>query len=170
MTENKIAAIWARISTKEQQTLEAQVAEVKPWLESQGYVVPPERILMVDWTSTAILDCPEMQRLLEWVRKGEIGAIGMVHGDRISALPEHKLHILWLCRDKGVEVLAKNSPILPGDEGMLVEHALTLGKKAQVVRAREGSRWGLNTRAREKHLPPTMAKPYGMRWKSMVMN
>jgi len=152
--DNRVAAIWARISGKGQQTLGGQVAEVKPWLESQGYVVPPERILMVDWTSMAILECPEMQQLIEWVRKGEIGAIGMFHGDRISALTEHKLYILWLCREKGVDVLAKNSPILPGDEGMLVEHALTLGKKAQVMRAREGSRWGLARRVKDKRLPP----------------
>jgi len=48
--------------------------EGKAWLESQGYQVPENRILKVHWTSLAILDCPEMQPLLSWVRNREIDA------------------------------------------------------------------------------------------------
>jgi len=42
---NKIAAIWARVSTELQQSLDSQVARVKSELEKRGYQVPPEYII-----------------------------------------------------------------------------------------------------------------------------
>ena len=37
---NEIAAVWARVSTEPQQTLDSQVARSKAELEKRGYVVP----------------------------------------------------------------------------------------------------------------------------------
>lgn len=83
----KTAAIWARISGPEQQSLPSQVAEVKTWLESQEWAVPSERIIAVDWTSTDILRCPGMQRLLGWVGNREVGAVGSLHLNCFAARP-----------------------------------------------------------------------------------
>ena len=161
---SKIGAIWARVSTEEQQSLDYQVAEVKSWLELQGYHVPADRILKVHWTSLAILDCPEMQTLLSWVRNGEIGAIGTYHSDRLSGKPAHKVYILDQCRRHGVQLLSKNSPVIEGREGELMEYLLAWAKEGQVLYAQEGSKGKLRDRAERSGLPTTCQAPYGYHW------
>ena len=59
MTEKRTGAVWARISTEPQQSLDSQVARAKSELEKRGYIVPPERILKVDWTSLELFHCPQ---------------------------------------------------------------------------------------------------------------
>ena len=66
----KVAAIWARVSTQDQRelSLDGQVERVKAKLEEQGYIVPPERILAVDWTSMNLYACPQESL---WLRLGQ---------------------------------------------------------------------------------------------------
>ena len=158
------AAIWARVSTEGQQSLDYQVAEVKAWLESQGYRVPESRILKVHWTSLAILDCPEMQTLLSWVRNREIDAIGTWHSDRLTGKPAHKVYILDQCQRHGVQFLSKNSPLIEGREGELLEYLLAWAKEGQVLYAQQGSKGKLHDRAKRDGLPTTCQAPYGYRW------
>ena len=54
--------------------------------------------------------------------------------------------------------------MLDGGEGQLVEMALALGKERSVLRAQQGARDGIRTRATQKGLPPNYRSPYGMRW------
>lgn len=160
-----IAAIWARISTPKQGSLEGDVAEVKPWLEAQGYIVPQDKILMIDWSSLSLMECPDMQKLWGWVTSGEISAIGMFDRDRLHSEPAHKLLFLEECERHGVKILAKyGPPLLDGDEGKLIEHALTLGKKKQVLRAQISSKVHLVERATVKGLPTTCQAPLGYGW------
>jgi hypothetical protein len=62
-TVPKIGAVWARVSTEPQQTLDSQVARAKVELEKRGYLVPPERIIKVDWSS---LDLFTNSLIIEW--------------------------------------------------------------------------------------------------------
>jgi hypothetical protein len=165
--ENRVAAIWARISEKRQSelSLDSQVGEVKPWLEEMGYVVPEDRIIAVDWGSLFLMDCPDMEMLLGWIRRREIGAVGMLDRDRLHSEPAHKLLFIEECEKHGVKVLAKyGPPLLEGDEGKLMEHVLTLGKKKQVLRAQIGARIGLRDRPKRCKLPAAPKKIYGYRW------
>lgn len=165
--QTRVAAIWARRSQAHQEaSLESQVLEVKPWLEEQGFVVPRERISAVTWTSLAVLDCPEMQTLLDWIARKEIEAIGMYHSDRLSGKPAEKIYIINFCRKYGVEILSKNSPLLEGREGELMEYIATYAKETQVIGTQQGSRRGLRDRARLRGLSPTMKPVYGMRWEN----
>jgi len=152
------------VSTEEQQSLDYQVAEVKAWLESQGYCVPENRILKVHWTSLAILDCPEMQTLLSWVRNQEIDAIGTWHSDRLSGKPAHKVYILDQCQRHGVQFLSKNSPLIEGRAGELLEYLLAWAKEGQVLYAQQGSKGKLHDRAKRDGLPTTCQSPYGYQW------
>ena len=85
-TAKPIGAVWWRISTKAQADMspETQILEAREMLEAEGYSVPQHRVIGADWHSLAVLDCPEMETLLSWVRHGEIQAIGMYHGDRLA--------------------------------------------------------------------------------------
>ncbi len=168
MTDIKIAAIWARVSTQGQAetSLDSQVNEVKDWLEKQQYVVPDEFILRVTWSSLNLIDCPEAQHLLDLVQKEKIKAIGVFHSDRLGGNPNHKLFVLTECKRHNVQVLAKNSPLLEGKEGELVEYISTWGKEAAVIRTQLGAKVGLRDRALQRGLPPTMARPFGYEWKN----
>ena len=162
---NKIAAVWARISTEPQQSLESQVARSKSELEKRGYLVPPERILKVDWTSLDLFRCPQFQELRGWVHGNEISALGILDRDRLNAIGLQRLVFLSECKEKGVEmVICQGPPILEEPEGQLVELALALGKERQVLRAQQGSRDALHERATVKGLPTTCQPPYGYNW------
>jgi len=162
---NKIGAIWARISTPEQASLESQIVRAKAKLEAQGYTVPAERILAADWTSLDLFSCPCFQSLRQWVERKEIQAIGLLDRDRLEADGLQRLEFLADCRAAGVElVICQGTPILEGDEGQLVELALTIGKKRSVLRAKQGAKDGLHDRAVIKRLPTSHHKVYGYKW------
>ncbi|MFC1957052.1 recombinase family protein [Chloroflexota bacterium] len=162
----KIAAIWARVSTEDKQepSLESQVSEVKSWLEAQGWEIPPERIITVHWTSKNILACPDMQRLLAWVKNGEVGAVGALHLDRFACRMGQMGQILDAFKEGSVELLAKNSPLQAGLLGEAMAMVITIAKALQVERADEGSKTGLHNRAKLRGLPTTCQVPYGYRW------
>ena len=167
MTEpiNKIAAVWARVSTEPQQSLDSQVARSKTELEKRGYFVPPERILRVDWTSLDLLSCPEFQLLRHWVVNKEIGAIGVLDRDRFQAKAIQRLLFLADCREHEVEVVVCQGPPLQLDsDGEWVEFGLAKSKEVSVLRAQQGSRDALRERATVKGLPTTCNPPYGYYW------
>ena len=159
---NEIAGIWARVSTDLQQSLDSQVSRAKSELEKRGYIIPPERILKVDWTSLDLFHCPEFQELHRWIQKKEIAALGILDRDRLNARGLQRLIFLSECKENGVDlVICQGPPILNEPEGQLVELALAIGKERQVLRAQQGSRDALRERATVKGLPTTCQNPYG---------
>lgn len=164
----KIAAIFARVSSpgQEAQSPEGQVAEVKPWLEEQGWIVPEDKIVKVVWSSLDMLRCPETELLLNWARNGDIGAIGLWHIDRLSGEPADKLILKKEFDRHGVTLLPKNSPMFQGREGELWDFLSTWEKKGQVLRTQIGAKKGLRDRAQLKGLPPTTTKDYGYKWET----
>ena len=127
---NEIAAVWARVSTEPQQSLDSQAARSKVELEKRGYVVPPERILKIDWTSLDLLSCPQFQQLRHWVVNKEIGAIGVLDRDRFQAKAVQRLLFLSDCRENQVEVVVCQGPPLQLDsDGEWVEFGLAKSKE-----------------------------------------
>jgi site-specific DNA recombinase len=167
MMKRKIAAIWCRVSTSDQRelSLDSQEVAVRKALENQGYQIPSDYVLKVDWSSLDLMSCPEFQQLRRWVADGSINAVGTLDRDRLQAQGLQRLIFLSECRDLGVPmVTVQGAPMLEGGEGQLVELALALGKERSVLRAQQGARDGLRDRARLKGLPPNMSGCYGMRW------
>ena len=161
---SKEAAIWARVSGADQQSLPSQVAEVREWLESLGWTVPPERIITVDWTSRDILRCPQMQQLLGWVSDGKVGAVGSLHLDRFAARPGQVAQILDVFRQTNVELLLKQTPLEKSLMGELMGMVITIGKALQVDRAGAGAAKGLHDRPNLHRLPVSFRRPYGYVW------
>ncbi|MCI0795167.1 MAG: recombinase family protein [Chloroflexi bacterium] len=162
------AAIWCRVSTQDQRemSLDSQEAAVRPVLESEGFTVPPDRILKVDWSSLDLSACPEFQQLRQWVVDGSIDAIGLLDRDRLQAQGLQRLIFLSDCQERGVRlVTCQGPPMFDGGEGQLVELALALGKEKSVQRAQQGSKDGLRDRARLRGLPVTGIPPYGFRFR-----
>ena len=159
---NEIAAVWARVSTEPQQTLDSQVARSKEELEKRGYVIPPERVLKVDWTSLDLLSCPQFQQLRHWVVNKEIKAVCVFDRDRLQAKAVQRLLFLSDCRDNQVEVVVCQGPPLQQDsDGEWVEFGLAKSKEISVLRAQQGSRDALRERATVKGLSTNNHAPYG---------
>jgi len=138
---------------------------VRRALEAEGYQVPSEYVLKVDWTSLDLLSCPDFVRLREWVLERRIAAIGVLDRDRLQAEGLQRLLFLAECREQGVRIItAQGLPIMDGEEGQLVELALALGKKRSVLRAQEGARQGLRARAVLRRLPAVPKDFFGYRW------
>jgi predicted site-specific integrase-resolvase len=132
----RIAAIFARVSTPGQReiSLDTQVDRASSKLQAQGYHVPPDRILKVDWTSLDLFNCPQFQMVRKWVLSREIAALGILDRDRLNAQGLQRLLFLSDCKDAGVElVICQGPPIMNEPEGQLVELALALGKERQVL-------------------------------------
>ncbi len=164
---DKIAAVWARISTSDQTSLPDQIARAKEKLESLGYRVLPDRILAVDWTSLDLFNCPEFQQLYSWVKRKEIHAVGMLDRDRLQAEPTQRLAFLAECKEAEVEwVLCQGPPMIEGDMGVLMEHILVISKKQQVMRAKLGARDGLHDRVTIDRKPTSRHKVFGYKWET----
>lgn len=163
----KTAAIWARVSGPGQRelSLESQTERNKAILEGRGYVLPPERILKVDWSSPYLDSCPQFQELRRWIRAKQIQALGVLDRDRLECAGLQRLIFLAECKEAGVElVVCQGPPILDAPEGQLVELALAIGKERQVMRAQQGAKDGLHDRATLRGLPPAPKNPYGYTW------
>jgi site-specific DNA recombinase len=167
MNDRKIAAIWARVSTHDQRelSLDSQEKAVRKALEAQGYEVPSQYVLKVDWSSLDLMSCPEFQQLRRWIAQGMLQAVGTLDRDRLQAQGLQRLIFLSECQDRDVQIVTvQGAPMLEGGEGQLVELALALGKERSVLRAQSGAKTGLRDQALLKGLPPNMSQPYGMRW------
>ena len=167
MSELKTAAIFCRVSTRDQRelSLDSQEAAVGKVLAQLGFHCPPEYALKAEWTSLDLMSCPQFQQLRRWIAAGEVAAVGVLDRDRLQAQGLQRLVFLSECQEQGVQVItAQGVPMLEGTEGQLVELALALGKERSVARAQQGARDGLRDRARFKGLPPNRQSPYGMKW------
>jgi len=163
--ENRVAAIWARVSSKGQEELspEGQVERVKSRLQNEGYSI--KYTFKVIWTSTDLNPCPDFQELRRIIKTRQIHAVGMLDRDRIN-LGLARLNFLNDCRANGVEpIVYQGIPFLEGPEGQLMEMALSLVKEKQIERAQGGAKQGLSDRATLRNLPPTKTKVYGYKWK-----
>lgn len=162
--DNRLAAIWARVSSPGQEEIspEGQVERVRAKLEDMGYI--PRYIFKVTWTSTDLKSCPEFQELRRLIKTKQFQAVGMLDRDRIE-LGLARLTFLDDCRSNGVEpIVYQGIPFLEGGEGRLMEDALSLVKEKQVERAQTGAKQGLSDRAHLKGLPPTTRRVYGYKW------
>jgi site-specific DNA recombinase len=162
----KIAAIWARVSSKGQEEMspEGQVERVRPKLEDAGYVIPEENIFKVTWSSLDLEPCPEFQTLSRLIKEDKIQALGFLDRDRLEAQEMLRLNFFSTCTFHNVKLVAFQGPeFIEGSVGLMVEHVLAMGKKLSVERAQSGAKQGLADRVRRKGLPPTSTKVYGMR-------
>lgn len=166
-----IAAIWARVSSpaQEEPSLDRQAAEVKAWLESQGWQVPEDKVLKVVWSSKHILKCPEMQLLLSWVRDKQVSAVGMTNLDRLSGKPAHMVQIFETLKESHCQLLAKETPLPDGLMAEMMAMLLAMAKALQVDKADTGAKKGLADRAIRRGLAPTMRAPYGYEWEGETL-
>jgi hypothetical protein len=170
MADDRLAAVWARVSTPEQAelSLESQVTRVESKLRSLGFKVPPEYVFRTDWTSLNLTPCPEFQSLLQLARQGRIDAVGTLDRDRFQAIGLDRMIFMAECRHKGIEIIVcQGPPFLEGPEGNIVEVALAVAKEIQVLRASQGAKDGIHDRVKLRRLSATGEhRVFGYRWQT----
>ena len=84
MSNDKVAAIWCRVSTHDQREAspDTQIQEALALAQQEGYHVPDEYILGTDWHSLTVWESPPMERLKELIRGRTIPAIFTYDADR----------------------------------------------------------------------------------------
>ena len=164
------AALWWRVSTNAQEDLspETQQRFIIEKLHDEGYVLAGDGSLGAVWSSEEILDCPEMQRLIELIQSGTIHALGVYDLDRLASRPTDRLFLRGLCEKNHVKVLPCYGEIHEGTVGEFLDFAYTWAKHEQVLRAQRSSRDGLRSRAKDKGLMPSGKPPFGYEYPKII--
>ena len=67
-------------------------------------------MINMTWASQELLDCPDMEcRLIPWIRREEIHAIGMSHIDRAACSAGEAVYY-ELCQKHNVKLMAQIAP------------------------------------------------------------
>jgi DNA invertase Pin-like site-specific DNA recombinase len=118
-------ALYARVSKDEQHT-EVQVEALVPWVESLGYEVS---IVHAEANAEAISGAkrerPELERLMEGARRGEVDAVAVVKLDRLARSLGHLIEIASELEGLGVALLVKDQRLDTSTaSGKLLFHVL----------------------------------------------
>ncbi|MBC7115402.1 MAG: recombinase family protein [Archaeoglobi archaeon] len=116
-------AIYARVSTEEQKkngiSIDAQVEFLRRWVQLDGYEVVDEYI--DEGYSGGSLERPELQRLIEDVKKRRFDFILVYHNDRLSRDTKQALDLIQLFLRYGIRVRCSNIDVDVSDpEGELL--------------------------------------------------
>jgi site-specific DNA recombinase len=113
MKQMKLAAIYARVSTKKQEqekTIESQVAALLKFAGEQGYQVPPEQRFIDQGVSGATLVRPSLERLRNAAFTGTFQHLLMLDVDRLARNLGLQLLLLEEFHSLGIAVVFLNSP------------------------------------------------------------
>lgn len=160
----RIAAIYARVSTREQReegsSLASQIDACLGRAEAGGYRVPEHLRMEEDWTGTT-LDRPRLNELRESVRRREINALFCYSTDRLARDPIHLAIIAEECEKYEVALRFVTEPLDNSPEGQLIRYVK--GYAAQIEREKIIDRTlrGRRSRAARGRIPGSGAHLYG---------
>ncbi len=109
----KLAAIYARVSTKrqeEERTIESQIAALLDFAKEHGYQVPSEYRFIDDGVSGAILMRPALERLRNAAFTGAFRYLLVLNVERLARHLTLQLLLLEEFKRDGIEVLFLESP------------------------------------------------------------
>ncbi len=121
-TVNRLAAIYARVSTEDQgkgYSIPTQIEACQRLAQQEGYTVPDSHIFVDEGISGTTLDRPALRRLRELVAVQAIAAVIILDPDRLS----RKMGKLLVLTD---ELQAANIPLL------CVSHAVEYGPEGML--------------------------------------
>ncbi len=164
MNENKLIAIYARVSTTNQEnegTIETQLSAVNNYISENGYIVV-KKYIDEGWSGDSIAR-PALDQLRMDAKKKIWNAVVMYDPDRLARRYSYQELIMDELREGGTDVLFVTTPtpkngvekILYGVQGLFAEYE----------RAKIGERFRLGKvrKAKEGHVIATEA-PYGYKF------
>jgi len=163
----KVAAIYARVSSKRQEqegTIESQVASLLAYAEANGYAVPPEHRYLDEGVSGAALIRPALERLRDAVYIRAFEVLLVLDIDRLARDLGLQVLLLDEFQRGGVEVRFLNSPSrgdTPTDELLFTITGAFAQYERQKIVARMRRGWLHKVRQGERVPQPA---PYGYRY------
>lgn len=109
----KLAAIYARVSTKrqeEERTIESQIAALLAFAKEHGYQIPSEHRFIDDGVSGATLMRPALERLRNAAFSGAFRYLLVLNVERLARHLTLQLLLLEEFKHDGIEVLFLESP------------------------------------------------------------
>src|SRR5262245_26127083 len=112
-TTQKIAAIYARVSTKDQAdrgySLPTQLEACQTMAQQEGYTVPDTHVFVEDYTGTS-LSRPQFAQLRDLVRQRLVQAVFVYDLDRLSRKLAHQLLLSEEFEQAGVALRIVTTP------------------------------------------------------------
>jgi site-specific DNA recombinase len=155
------AAVYARVSTERQQTIDSQLAALRAWAEASGHELNDRHVFRDEGYSGSRLD-----RLgLDAVRDGEVEILGVLAPDRLARKYAYQALLLEEFRRAGCAVGFLNRAISddPGDQlllqiqGAVAEYERALlserFRRGKLQKARAGQFVGVHAPYGYRHLP-----------------
>ena len=164
---NKLAALYARVSSdrqKEDKTIASQTRSLLEYAQTHDFTVPPEWVFEDEGFSGASLARPGLERLRDLVAEGQVQSVLVYGPDRLSRKYAYQVILLEEFSRQGVETvfLQGVSAQTPGErllvqfQGMIAEY-----ERAQIA---ERSRRGKRYRAKAGTVNVLSGAPYGYRY------
>ncbi|ODS40719.1 MAG: hypothetical protein A7315_07840 [Candidatus Altiarchaeales archaeon WOR_SM1_79] len=151
ITIDKVAAIYARVSTKEQTlgySLDEQKHRCKEYIKNLG--IKYHRVYIDDGHSGKTLDRPAMQRLIGDIIEGKISHIVVWKLDRLSRSLTDSLLFVEDLTNAGIEVISVTEDIDTSTTiGKIVISVLSGFSQIEIEKISERVKMGLNARFRD---------------------
>jgi site-specific DNA recombinase len=154
----KIAILYARVSTKAQAeedrySLPQQLAALREYAKSEGYVVPEGHEITDPGHSGATLDRPGMDRVRDLVAMGDVSVVLAQDRDRFAREPAYLYILKEEFEAHGCALRAMNSRGDDSPEGELTDGMLDQLAKYERAKLMERGRRGKLQKARQGKLP-----------------
>jgi site-specific DNA recombinase len=164
---NKLAAIYARVSSerqKEDKTIASQTSSLREYAQAHEFTIPEGWIFEDEGYSGATLTRPGLERLRDLVAEGQVQAVLVYGPDRLSRKYAYQVLLLEEFNRQGVETVflqgvSAQTPeehLLVQFQGMIAEY-----ERAQIA---ERSRRGKRHRAKAGCVNVLSGAPYGYRY------
>jgi site-specific DNA recombinase len=167
MTMNRKAALYARVSTLQQEqeaTIESQVAALEAYAKVQSFELEAAHYFLDQAVSGTQLDRPALNRLRDLAAEGLFEVVVCLSPDRLARQFAHQWVLLEELRLAGVEVRFANQ-VLPADnpQGQLLLGIQGLFSEYERTMITERLRRGKLYKIRQGRLVNSVA-PYGYRY------
>jgi site-specific DNA recombinase len=161
------AAIYVRVSSTQQEegtSLETQLERCHAYAAERGYVVDEEHIYREVFSGTELWERPQLTRMREAVRAGDVAMVIAYAIDRLSRDPVHLGVIISEADHAGVVTEFVTEPLDTSPEGELIRFVRGYAAKIEHLKILERSKRGKLARI-ANGLPLPGRKPlYGYAW------
>jgi len=161
---NKIAAIYARVSTakqKEGENVQSQIFALQKYAKDNNYLNPNGYIFSDEGISGSTLQRPSLDRLREIVQDKDVDVVLVYSPDRLSRKFAFQILLEEEFRRSGVELIYLNTPKASTSEEQLSIHFRSIFAEYERAQIIERSRRGRNYKAKQGCVSVLTKAPYG---------
>lgn len=158
-----VAAVYNRVSTEKQQqeglSLQTQKEACIKYAKEHGYEVP-DKYILDEVYSGLTLNRPNLNRLLEWVKSGDVQAVVIYSTDRFSRDGYDLLTLIRDCEVNNAKLLCVNEDLGEGKVGELLNFVRGWASSLEATRIKERASRNKRAKAERGSIPQGYGK-YG---------